>query len=700
MEAPTAESEQASTSPPTLRERLSVPAEDLAWLGPVVGGVLLVAAFVWISPVLARHYPSNNGHVFSLWQATILPEPREEVRSMMALGAPFVLAAVILAFGTRRAPRPSLDPLVLGAQVFGIGLLVWAVVQQPRRSGFLPIEYFKPLLLSVSNLVAGILIGVVLTAVVLRWSGRLPAWTRQVADRLAGRRRLSLSIALIATVVFLLPAVVTDATVGQSGQLAVVHIPVQSEDYFAVVNGRTPLVDYIAQYSNLLPLLVAPILVAFNTSLTSFSIVICTLSAIALLAIYGVFVEVTRRPWAALGLYVPFLALSLFPWNDSGPFRNFDANYYGILPGRLFGPLLLAWLCALSTRRRIPIWALFGFAGVVVINNSEFGTPALIGLIVAMAMSWDRSEPVRKRVGRIAAQGAAGLLGAVVLVSAVILIRSGELPDPTLLTYFNRLFLRYSYGLVPMPSLGLHWALYATYAAALLMAAVRYVRDDPDRTLTSMLAFSGAFGLGTAMYFVGRSSQFQLMLLFPAWSFALALVAWTAARSLRAARGNRAGLMRLLLPGCAALIGFGVMVSAIDRVSPPWRQVDRLIDGGNAVNDALSAQRYVESHTRPGEHVLILGLPLDHRLAERAGVVNVSPLNGITAFISSAEADRALNQLEDEGGNQVFDAVSARPSTGGSLAVPEFATILRQRGYRLVGKDPEWHLRLWRRAAG
>ena len=39
----------------------------------------------------------------------------------------------------------------------------------------------------------------------------------------------------------------------------------------------------------------------------------------------------------------------------------------------------------------------------------------------------------------------------------------------------------------------------------------------PDRVLTGMLAFSAIFGLVTGMYFVGRSSQFQLMLLFPAW---------------------------------------------------------------------------------------------------------------------------------------------------------------------------------------
>ena len=47
----------------------------------------------------------------------------------------------------------------------------------------------------------------------------------------------------------------------------------------------------------------------------------------------------TRGPWTALALYLPFLALALFPWNDNGPFRNFDANYYAILPGRLLRPV-------------------------------------------------------------------------------------------------------------------------------------------------------------------------------------------------------------------------------------------------------------------------------------------------------------------------------------------------------------------------
>jgi hypothetical protein len=675
--------ERAPKLPP--RARLALPAEDLAWLGAIAAAFLLAAAFVLVSGRLGTLYPEPKGDVFAGWQPLIQPEPREEVRSMLALAAPFAIAALVLAFGTRGPARRSLDPPIVAAQILVGGLLVWAVLEQPRESGWL-LDYFAPYLLSVPNLIAGVLIGLALTAGLLWWRGTVPHTVSRAAEPLRDRGAVAFAVGVVVTTIFLLPALVTDATVGKAGELAAGHIPVQAEDYFSVVNGRTPLVDYIAQYANLLPLALAPLLAAFDSSITAYSVAMCVLSAVALLAVFGAFREFTRGWWWGLALYLPFLALALFPWHDEGPFRNFDATYYAVLPGRYIGPLLLAWLCVRSVRRPIPIWALFGLAGLAMFNNFEFGTGALLALLIGVCAGWDRSVPLRERLGRLAVEGAAGLCAAAILVCAVILIRTGELPDPRLLTYFNRLFLRDSYGLVPMPSLGLHWALYATYAAALVLAAVRYVRDQPDRALTAMLAYSGAFGLASAMYFVGRSSQFQLMLLFPAWGLALAPLAWTAARSLRTERANRARLLRLLLPACAALIGFGVMISALDKVSPPWRQVDRLTTGGPGANDLIPAQRFVESQTSPGEDVLIIGTTLDHRVAERAGVVNVSPLNFITSLISPAEADRALDELEDAGGTEVFE----------SGAVAEFAAILRARGYRLVDADSDSGLRLWR----
>jgi hypothetical protein len=682
-----------------LRTRLATPADDLAWLAVAGGAIVLAAAIAWLAPALAKHYPAPSGDLFTVWKPEINPEPLEDVRSMLALATPFVLAALVLALGTRRSPRLALDPLVIALQLIGALLLVVAVVRQQSTGPLIGSHYFAPYLVSVPNLIAGVAIGLLLTAAAV-WPPRWQ-WLRRVQVAL-GRGGIwpwvALAIAIAATVIWLLPAVNTDSTAPRAGSLAAGHFPVQGEDYFAVVNGRTPLVNYISQYSNLLPLALEPLLRAVGPSITSLSISLCVLSALAMIAIYGAFAQITRSAWSALVLYVPWVAFSMLPWHQVGPYREFNGIYYGVFPGRYLGPFVLALLCAIAIRtRRIPTYALFAFAGLVVLNNYEFGLGALLALIVAIAAGWDRAVPLRRRVLDLLVEGIAGLVMAVAFVCLLTLFRTGELPDPALLTYFNRLFLRDSYGLEPMSSLGMHWLLYATYVAALLMAAVRYVRNDPDRVLTAMLGFSSIFGLVTGMYFVGRSSQYQLMLIFPAWGFALALVAWSAARALRSVAGDRTRLRRLLIPACLALAGFGVMVAAIDRLPPPQRQIERLHAGGTA-QDLGPAERLIEAHAQPGEHVLMIGVGgPEHLVADRAGVVNVSPLNGTTSLISPAEANRSLDQLEDEGGTLVFDGVSGLPSGGFVFGIPEFATILRERGYTLIGEDDRLHIRIWRR---
>ena len=672
----------------------------MAWLVVAGGALVLAAAFAWLAPALAKHYPAPSGDLFTGWKPQIDPEPLEDVRSIMALATPFLLAALVLALGTTRSPRPALDPLVIAVQVVGAALIVVAVLGQTRGGPLIAKSYFEPYLVSVPNLVGGVVIGLVLTAAAI-WPPRW-RWLRRVRVAL-GRgtwwRWVAVAIAIAATVIWLLPAVNTDATAPRAGSLASGHFPVQGEDYFAVVNGRTPLVNYISQYANLLPLVLEPVLRAFGPSITSLSISLCVLSALAMVAIYGTFAQVTRSAWGALVLYVPWVAFSLLPWHDVGPYREFNGIYYGVFPGRYFGPFVLALLCAVSLRtRRISIYALFVFAGLVVLNNFEFGIGALLALIVAIAAGWDRALPVRRRLRDLLVQGGTGLLTAIAFVCAITLIRTGQLPDPPLLTYYNRLFLREAFGLEPMHSLGIHWAVYATYAASLLVAAVRYLRKEPDRTLTGMLAFSAVFGLVTGMYFVGRSLQFQLMLLFPAWGFSLALLAWTVAHSLRAVASDRLRRRRLLLPGIAVLVGFGVMVASIDRLPQPQRQIDRLRAGGTPT-DLTPTVRYVESWTRPGEDILLLADAPDHLVADRAGVVNVSPLNGRLSLFSPSDADRALDQLEDAGGNLVIERASALPPVGIAFGVPELAGILRQRGYTMVAENRSLQLRVWRRQA-
>ena len=67
-----------------------------------------------------------------------------------------------------------------------------------------------------------------------------------------------------------------------------------------------------------------------------------------------------------------------------------------------------------------------------------------------------------------------------------------------------------------------------------------------------------------------------------------------------------------------------------------------------------------------------------------------TPGRGIT------EANRTLDQLEAEHGTEVFEAVTDVNPINPFTRIPEFATILRQRGYRLVAQDRSSGLRLWR----
>jgi hypothetical protein len=211
-----------------------------------------------------------------------------------------------------------------------------------------------------------------------------------------------------------------------------------------------------------------------------------------------------------------------------------------------------------------------------------------------------------------------------------------------------------------------------------------------------MLAFAGVFGLLTGSYFAGRSLPWQLMLLFPVWGLALALLAWTAFLHLGSARGEPGRLARTLLPSFAALTGFGVMVAAVTTFPLPWKQIDRLSQPGPAVNDEPAEQRFVAARTTPGEPVLIIGTVGDHRVAERAGVVNVSPWNSILSLFSDGDVRRALDQLDRARGSKVFLLDPADAIVASDPAA--IAHVLVARGFQRQDKNPQGKLVLWQRA--
>ena len=157
-----------------------------------------------------------------------------------------------------------------------------------------------------------------------------------------------------------------------------------------------------------------------------------------------------------------------------------------------------------------------------------------------VALAWTLPDRSPRALARLGLEALGGGAIAVALVSALTLAVGGGLPHFGMLFEFPRIFGTEGFGLLPMPSVGFHLVVYATFVAAIAVAAVRGLAGD-DRLLSVALAWVGIFGLGVGAYFTGRSHPHVLIDIFTVWSYALVLLAIVAIRSILRRPGRRRG---------------------------------------------------------------------------------------------------------------------------------------------------------------
>jgi len=654
---------------------------QLAWIAALPCAALTLAAVVLLGPPLGHTLLAPSGE--GLWPRGAIfvsgrPEPVKHARFALALLGPLLLAAVVL-IGARRPLRlaPSAVRVLVPASqaLLCAGLVAATIGQRHVDSDGTTWRIFSV----PTFVVAGVL------AAALAATLRTPALARRLAHPPAPSRRLAagcLVLAAIATVVWLLPALNTEHTAWRSSFPDLP--PWAMGDTYAILNGRTPLVDYHAVYGQLWGYIPAVPMALLDDTVGVFTSVMVLGSALAMLAVYAILRRLVRDPLTALVLYLPWLATSLFVVALSRvPWRPSNLYIFSVWPMRYAGPWLLAWLTMrhLDGGRPRAVWVLALVGGLVAINNLEFGVAALAATLVALACAPERRS--RRAFGRLAANAAAGLLAAAVLVVLLTLVRSGSLPQVGLLFEIPRLF--GSLGLVslPMAAIGFHLVLYATFAAALVTAAVRLARGGDDLRLTAMLAWSGVFGLGCASYFAGRSDPLKLAALFPAAGFALTLLLVAVVRGL-------AGRPRLpSLAEGAVLVGFALSVCSLAQVQAPWREIQRLRDGGAPPwYEAPVERTFVSSATSRGEHVAIL-MPMGHRVAYDLGLVNVSPYAALEELATRAQWRTLFDAMRDEGARRLFVAES--------IMVDAHRRLLKQAGFTLRAQNGE--MGLWEDAA-
>jgi hypothetical protein len=669
--------------------RALVPAE-LAWLLAPPVAALTVLLIVALGPSVGDLLlPRSSVAFFEVMLSQLRPEPHEQGRVLVALAGPLLLAAAI-ALAARRTPRmpaTAIAPLVWAAQaLLAIATVVVFAIQrgivygqtyeeaQPFRQG-----YFTNATLIVA------LLGTV-TIVVATRTARVRDMAARVMQETTARRVAWTLTATLLIAIWLLHAVNTEGTVVRENFPAAYHLEFTLDETWAVLNGRTPLVDFAAQYGSLWPYPVAAVMRLLGASVGTFTVTMCVISGLALLAMYDVLRRLARSSLAGLLLFAPFIATSFFLLRGPLSNRYTLATIFADYPLRFAGPWLLAWL----TVRRLDrsrdgrhesgdarTWPLFLVAGLVAMNNTDHGIPALGALVAALVWTGPLS---RRGLVSLAVNALAGLAAAYALVALLTIVRAGALPDPSLMFRFASLYAGAGFAMMPMPRLGLHIVIYMTFAAALAVATVRAVtlsHDGRERALTGALAFVAIFGLGSGTYYAGRSHPEVLVTSFAAWSLTLALLTLLAMRRLasEAARGRRWPEPAVVV----CLLAFCVTACSLAQTPTPWSQVDRLQATGRPILRAPDGQELVAAHVRRGEHVAILML-LGHRIADDVGVTNVSPYTTALAMPAVTQLYDVVIALRRAGGTKVF-----LPTQPGSM--PDVRPALAAIGYGRVAAD-------------
>lgn len=630
-------------------------AGESAWLAALPCALVLLALVVLLGPPLGRALfePTGAEHIWPRFHDLrgVRPEPIEHARYVLALLGPVLIvgAGWLLRGRSVRAIVPALaTPL---AQVALAAFAVACVIAQREHlygdeftggRGFRATVYFTLPTLAVAVAIA---LG---TAFALS----RPAVTERIGRAVREtplRRALALALAGLVTLAYLLSAFNTDGTINVANVALWDHTAFYVDEAFSILNGQAPLVDFHAQYGHLWAYVAAAGMTLLGASLGVFAAIMLAGTAATMATVFATLRRIVGgSSLLTASLFLPFVATSFFLKAGPPDNRYSPAGLFSLFPIRYAGPYVLLWLLVRrldtgSTRRLLPLLTL---AGLVVVNNPEFGVPAVGATLVVLAWSLPDRSP--RGLARLGLEALGGTAIAVALVSALTLAVGGGLPHFGMLLLYPRIFGTEGFGLLPMPAFGFHLVVYVTFVAAISVAAVRGMSGE-QRALSGALAWIGVFGLGVGAYFTGRSHPQVLEDLFSVWSYALVLLAIVAVRAI-VRRPSRLPQPAELL----VLVGVGAMVCSLAQIPTPWSQVERIRRSQpHDVRVVTAIGHAIAERTRPGEPVAVLVRP-GHQISEEIGIRDVTPYANIDSMMTEQQWGEMIRALRSAGGTKLF----------------------------------------------
>jgi hypothetical protein len=641
------------------RTTRALTASESAWLAALPCALLLLALLLALGPPLGRALfkplPEDTFWFEYLRIQVVSPEPTEQARYLLALLGPLLVSGGALLLAGRRIGSALVGPLVTLAQAVLAAFTAAALIAQQQHvyptiyTSDEPAKtvYFTP----VTLIVAAAIVALAVLALQHRPTlARLDAALRETR----GRRVAAIALAALYVLLWLLSAFNTDGSLPNVNAAVAVNIPFWIDEAFSIRGGHAPLVDFHAQYGHLWAYIAAGGMALLGTSFTAYAAIMLAGTAGAMAAVYATLRRLAGSSLTALALFLPFVATSFFM--QRGPLENRygPANLFSVFPIRYAGPLLLLWLVVrrIATPSSRPPLLLFALAGLVAINNLEFGIPALGATIAALV--WSGESRSRAGLLRLAGAVLGGLALAVAAVCVLTLAVAGSLPHFGMLLTFPRIYGKGAFGVLPMPRLGFHLVLYVTFAAAIVVATVRAASPASagprsGAALTGALAWSGVFGLGAGGYFVGRSHPHVLINLFSAWALALALLLLVVVPAVLQRGSRRPRLAELLV-----LAGFALCVCSLAQTPAPWSQVSRLQDVPPYQRRYSTAVlNVVRQLTHRGETVALF-MKEGHRIADKLELDDVTPYANIESMMTRKQWQETIDALRRAHGRKII----------------------------------------------
>jgi len=469
---------------------------------------------------------------------------------------------------------------------------------------------------------------------------------------------IPIGVGLLYIVIGLLPSLYSEANIGHAHDSVRHHLCLTLDEFAAPMNGLVPQVSFSPLYVQVLPLMALPVFKVVGLSITSFTSIMAILSLITMVVIFCIFRHITGAWWSSLGLFLPFSAMSFFPVLTQTvipgitPYsiEHFYAfNYYAVFPLRAVMPWTVAYLFVryLWGPSSFRLFIAFFVGGLAFLNNADWGLPALAGMtltLIIRAISCFRERPQRCfHIGTMMVIGVLIALGA--YLAAIAFCSRGSLPDMT--SFVNaQLMFASGYGMLPMPLYGLHIVLFMTFAAAIIVSLAGLIgreghTDDERMNRNSVLLFSGIFGFGCAMYYVGRSHPYVLTAIFSFWAFSLVLLLWELWLQWQQSSRWQKRVIDVI-PSMLVLYLFSLFIIQVPRLRSPmsqWVRYEQEDSGFIAERDEIV--KIVKAHVSTDEPI-ILSYAYAHYLALYAGVRNFFPYSHAGVFALPEQADEVI----------------------------------------------------------